>query len=77
LSADPAFQDIYFSLSDNAQLLGRPEGFTVRIKDLRVMAGARFIVCYAGKILAMPGLPRNLAAERINVMDDGRIVGLA
>jgi formate--tetrahydrofolate ligase len=77
LSADPAFQDIYFSLSDNAQLLGRPEGFTVRIKDLRVMAGARFIVCYAGKILTMPGLPRNLAAERINVMDDGRIVGLA
>jgi formate--tetrahydrofolate ligase len=67
----------HLSLSDNAQLLGRPEGFTVTIKDLRVMAGAGFIVCYAGKILTMPGLPESPAAERIDLMDGGRIVGLA
>jgi formate--tetrahydrofolate ligase len=67
----------HLSLSDNAQLLGRPEGFTVTIRDLRLMAGAGFIVCYAGKILTMPGLPEHPAAERIDVTDEGRIVGLA
>lgn len=73
----PCMAKTHLSLSDNAQLLGRPDGFTVTIKDLRLMAGARFIVCYAGKILTMPGLPKVPAAERIDVMDNGRIIGLA
>jgi formate--tetrahydrofolate ligase len=67
----------HLSLSDDAALLGRPAGFTVTIRDLRLMAGAGFIVCYASKILTMPGLPRTPAAERIDVTEDGRIVGLA
>jgi formate--tetrahydrofolate ligase len=66
----------HLSLSDNAQLLARPTGFTVTIKDLRVMAGAGFIVCYAGNILTMPGLPKTPSAERIDVTDDGRIIGI-
>jgi formate--tetrahydrofolate ligase len=67
----------HLSLSDNAALRGRPRGFTVTIRDLRVMAGAGYIVCYSGAILTMPGLPRTPAAERIAVTDDGRILGLA
>jgi formate--tetrahydrofolate ligase len=66
----------HLSLSDNAKLLGRPRGFTVTVKDLRVMAGAGFLVCYLGDILVMPGLPKTPAAERIEVTDDGVIVGL-
>ncbi|MBI3910229.1 MAG: formate--tetrahydrofolate ligase [Armatimonadetes bacterium] len=67
----------HLSLSDNARLLGRPSGFTVTIKDLRVMAGAGFIVCYAGNILTMPGLPLVPAVERIEVTEEGRIIGMA
>jgi formate--tetrahydrofolate ligase len=67
----------HLSLSDDAKLLGRPRGFTVTIRDLRLMAGAGYIVCYAGNILTMPGLPKLPAAERIDMTPDGRIVGLA
>jgi formate--tetrahydrofolate ligase len=67
----------HLSLSDNAELLGRPSGFTVTIRDLRLMAGAGFIVCYAGKILTMPGLPKVPAAERIDLTEDGQIIGLS
>jgi formate--tetrahydrofolate ligase len=67
----------HLSLSDDPSLLGRPRGFTVTIRDLRVMAGAGYLVCYSGSILTMPGLPRRPAAERIEVTDDGRILGLA
>ncbi len=64
-------------LSDNGKLLGRPSDFTVTVKDMRVMAGAGFIVCYAGDILTMPGLPKAPAAERVEVTEEGQIIGLA
>jgi formate--tetrahydrofolate ligase len=66
----------HLSLSDNAKLLNRPRGFTVTIRDFRVLAGAGFIVCYAGDIMTMPGLPKVPAAERIEVTDDGRLIGM-
>ena len=47
-----------YSLSDNAALLGRPSGFTITIRDLRLSNGAGFVVAYAGDIMTMPGLPR-------------------
>jgi len=65
-----------YSLSDNAKLLGRPNGFTVTIKEIRVSAGAGFIVALAGDIMTMPGLPKTPAAENIDVDDSGKIVGL-
>ena len=66
----------HLSLSDNAKMQGRPRGFTVTIKDMRVLAGAGFIVCYAGDIMTMPGLPKVPAAERAAVTDDGILSGL-
>jgi formate--tetrahydrofolate ligase len=66
----------HLSLSDDAKRLGRPGGFTITVKDLRLMAGADLIVCYAGDILTMPGLPKTPAAERVDVTGDGRILGL-
>jgi formate--tetrahydrofolate ligase len=66
----------HLSLSDNAKLLNRPRGFTVTIRDMRLMAGAGYIVCYAGDIMTMPGLPKVPAAERAHVADDGTLTGL-
>lgn len=66
----------HLSLSDNAKLLNRPKGFTVTIRDMRLMAGAGYIVCYAGDIMTMPGLPKVPAAERAAVADDGTLTGL-
>jgi formate--tetrahydrofolate ligase len=65
-----------YSLSDNPKLLGRPEGFTVTINEVRVSAGAGFIVALAGNIMTMPGLPKVPAAEQIDVDDNGKITGL-
>ena len=65
-----------YSLSDNATLLGRPSGFTVTIRDLRLSNGAGFVVAYAGDIMTMPGLPKVPAAERIDVDSSGVISGL-
>ncbi len=65
-----------YSLSDNAALLGRPEGFTVTIRDLRLSNGAGFVVAYAGDIMTMPGLPKSPAALRIDVDEKGVISGL-
>ena len=65
-----------YSLSDNPRLLGRPQGFRLRVRDVRLSAGAGFVVVYTGDILTMPGLPRVPAAEGIDVSDDGRITGL-
>ena len=65
-----------YSFSDNAALLGAPENFTVTVKNVKVSAGAGFIVVLTGNIMTMPGLPKVPAAERIDVADDGRIVGL-
>lgn len=65
-----------YSLSDDPSLLGRPTGFTVTIRDLRLLGGAGFVVAYAGDVLTMPGLPKKPAAERIDVDGNGRISGL-
>ncbi|MBE6731428.1 MAG: formate--tetrahydrofolate ligase [Ruminococcaceae bacterium] len=65
-----------YSLSDNASLLGRPEGFTVTIRDLRLSNGAGFVVAYAGDIMTMPGLPKVPAAEKIDVDENSMIHGL-
>ncbi len=65
-----------YSLSDDPLKLGAPSGFTVTVKAAKVSAGAGFVVIYTGDILTMPGLPKSPAAEKIDVDDDGRIVGL-
>ena len=65
-----------YSFSDDPSLLGAPEDFTVRVKDVRVSAGAGFLVVLTGDILTMPGLPKRPAAEQIDVDDDGKIHGL-
>ena len=65
-----------YSFSDDAALLGAPEGFTVTVRNLKVSAGAGFIVALTGDIMTMPGLPKVPAAERIDVDENGRISGL-
>ncbi len=65
-----------YSFSDDPQKLGAPENFTVTVRSVRVSAGAGFIVALTGDIMTMPGLPKVPAAEKIDVTDDGRIVGL-
>lgn len=65
-----------YSFSDDASLSGAPEHFTVNVKNVKVSAGAGFIVVLTGEIMTMPGLPKSPAAERIDVTDDGKIVGL-
>lgn len=65
-----------YSLSDNPQLLGKPKGFTVTIRDLRVSAGAGFIVALAGDIMTMPGLPKIPAANNMDIDEKGVISGL-
>lgn len=65
-----------YSLSDNAKLLGRPTGFTIHVRDISISAGAGFIVVICGPIMKMPGLPKQPAAEKIDVDDKGNILGL-
>ena len=65
-----------YSFSDDPTLLGAPEGFTVTVKNIKVSAGAGFIVALTGDIMTMPGLPRVPAAENIDVDEDGKITGL-
>lgn len=65
-----------YSFSDNKDLLGNPEGFTITIKNLKVSAGAGFIVALTGAIMTMPGLPKIPAAENIDVDESGEITGL-
>ncbi len=65
-----------YSLSDDQNLLGAPEGFTITVRDIKVSAGAGFIVVYTGNIMTMPGLPKEPAALRIDVDETGRIDGL-
>ncbi len=64
------------SFSDDATLLGAPEGFTVTVRNVKVSAGAGFIVALTGEIMTMPGLPKVPAAEQIDVDEDGTIHGL-
>jgi len=65
-----------FSLSDNPNLLGRPEGFDLTVRDVKVSAGAGFIVVYTGDIMTLPGLPKEPASNRMDIQSDGRITGL-
>jgi len=65
-----------YSLSDQTSLKGRPEGFTVTIKDVRAAVGAGFVIAYAGDIMTMPGLAEHPAAEKIDLTDDGEITGV-
>lgn len=65
-----------YSLSDDKTILGRPEGFSIHIRDVYVSAGAGFVVAITGTIMTMPGLPKVPAAEGIDVNDDGQITGL-
>lgn len=65
-----------YSLSDDPQKLGKPEGFTVTIRDVKLSSGAGFVVAYAGDIMTMPGLPKVPAANNIDVDDLGNISGL-
>ncbi len=65
-----------YSMSDDASLLGAPEGYTLTIRSARLSAGAGFVVAFAGSIIAMPGLPKAPAALGIDVTPEGEIVGL-
>lgn len=65
-----------YSLSDDPRLLGRPEGFTITVRDIRLSAGAGFVVVLTGDIMTMPGLPKEPAANKIDVSADGRVHGL-
>ncbi len=65
-----------YSLSDDPKKLGKPEGFTVTIRDVKLSSGAGFVVAYAGDIMTMPGLPKVPAANNIDVDDTGNITGL-
>ncbi len=65
-----------YSLSDNPALLGRPEGFTLTVKEVRLSAGAGFVVVLTGEIMTMPGLPKVPAANKIDISNDGVITGL-
>ncbi len=65
-----------YSLSDDPSLLGRPDGFTLNVRDVYVSAGAGFVVALTGEIMTMPGLSKRPAAFDIDVDDDGNIVGL-
>jgi formate--tetrahydrofolate ligase len=64
------------SLSDDPKLKGAPTGWRLTVRELRLFSGAGFVVVIAGQIMTMPGLPKEPAAERIDILDDGTIVGL-
>jgi formate--tetrahydrofolate ligase len=65
-----------YSFSDNPSLLGAPVDFTFTIEDVNLSAGAGFVVCLAGDIMTMPGLPKIPAANSIDLDDDGEVIGL-
>ena len=65
-----------YSLSDDQTKLGRPEGFTINVREVYVSAGAGFVVAVTGAIMTMPGLPKKPAAYGIDVNDEGVITGL-
>lgn len=64
------------SFTDDPSKLGAPTGFTLHVREVRISAGAGFVVVLTGKVMTMPGLPKRPAAERIDVDDDGNITGL-
>jgi formate--tetrahydrofolate ligase len=65
-----------FSVTDDAKVFGAPEGFTIKVRNVKLLAGAGFIVVQSGHIMMMPGLPKAPAAEQIDIDDDGNISGL-
>jgi formate--tetrahydrofolate ligase len=65
-----------YSLSDEPSRLGRPEGFRVTVREVRLSAGAGFLVAITGAIMTMPGLPKKPAALSIDVDENGKITGL-
>jgi len=65
-----------YSLSDDPQLLGAPKGFIITVRQVKVSAGAGFIVALTGDILTMPGLPKHPAAEKMDISENGKITGL-
>jgi formate--tetrahydrofolate ligase len=65
-----------YSFSDDPTKVGAPEGFTVTVRNVRISAGAGFVVVLTGDIMTMPGLPKSPAAERIDVDENGKISGL-
>ncbi|GFI61013.1 formate--tetrahydrofolate ligase [Clostridiales bacterium] len=65
-----------YSLSDDPLKLGRPTGFRITVRNMKVSAGAGFIVVLTGDVMTMPGLPKKPAAENIDVDSDGKIKGL-
>ncbi len=65
-----------YSFSDDAKKLGAPRGFRITVRNVKVSAGAGFVVALTGDIMTMPGLPKVPAAERIDVDETGKISGL-
>jgi len=65
-----------YSLSDDQTKLGRPEGFRISIKNVKVSAGAGFVVALTGDVMTLPGLPKVPSAEKIDVDNTGKISGL-
>jgi formate--tetrahydrofolate ligase len=65
-----------YSLSDDPALLGRPKGFRVTVREVRLSAGAGFLVAITGSVMTMPGLPKKPAALTIDIDEKGRISGL-
>jgi len=65
-----------YSFSTDPKLLGAPEGHVVKVREVRLAAGAEFVIMLCGDVMTMPGLPKEPAANRIDLDDDGRIVGL-
>ncbi|MCH5191218.1 MAG: formate--tetrahydrofolate ligase [Oscillospiraceae bacterium] len=65
-----------YSLSDDPKLLGKPEGFKMTVREVKLSSGAGFIVCLTGDIMTMPGLPKEPAAYKIDIDSDGKIDGL-
>jgi len=65
-----------YSFSDNPKLLGRPEGFTLNVRNVVLKSGAGFIVVLTGNVMTMPGLPKIPAADHMDVLEDGEIIGL-
>jgi formate--tetrahydrofolate ligase len=65
-----------YSFSDDPKKINAPKGFKIRVRDVRVSAGAGFVVALAGSVMTMPGLPSTPAAEKMDIKEDGTIVGL-
>lgn len=64
------------SLSDNPDVIGRPNGFTISVRDIEIAAGANFVVPITGEMMRMPGLPEVPSSEAIDIDDEGNISGL-